>query len=339
VKAVSQNPESLLEHARSLTGRGAYAAVVELLSGVPRADLLSEPELGYHLAYAWRRTGAGPAALRLCEELDIPVRRRAAPWLIRRRLNLEAMLRYDRGETDRARTLWHDVIEHASTAEDQALVSAANNNLGVICVLQDRVDDALAAYMRALIAATRLGDRRGIAQAHQNIAILHRENAAGDEADAHFAQAAAHAGEAAMCDDVRGRVDEERALLLLGRGDIELADATARRALVTFRRIADVSGQGEAQRVLGIIALRKRNHTAARTHLEEAARAAARAHNALLEAETMEARAVLERALGNEAAADASEQAAAAGFAAMGATPWGRRIRVRTAALTTGPPA
>ncbi|HEX6747408.1 MAG TPA: tetratricopeptide repeat protein, partial [Longimicrobium sp.] len=257
---------------------------------------------------------------------------------IRRRLNLEAMLRYDRGETDRARTLWHDVIEHATAAGDQALVSAANNNLGVIFVLQDQVDDALAAYMRALIAATRLGDRRGIAQAHQNIAILHRENAAGDEADAHFAQAAAHAAEAGMCDDVRGRVDEERALLLLERGDIELADATARRALVTFRRIADVSGQGEAQRVLGIIALRRRDYVTARNHLEEAAGAAARAHNALLDAETREAHALLERARGDDAAATALEQAAADGFAAIGAAPWGRRIRVRTAALASGQP-
>jgi hypothetical protein len=133
-------------------------------------------------------------------------------------------------------------------------------------------------------------------------------------------------------------VDEERALLLLERGDVELAHATARRALAIFRRIADVSGQGEAQRVLGIIALRKRDYDAAHAHLEQAADAAARAHNALLDAETTEALAVLERVRGNARAAAALEQAAADGFAAIGATPWGRRIRVRTAALAGGQP-
>ena len=86
----------LLSRARALESEGSYADVVRLLEPVARETLLAEPELGYRLAYVWRRTGSSADALRLCTDLDLPVRRGAAEWLIRRRLNLEAMLRFDK---------------------------------------------------------------------------------------------------------------------------------------------------------------------------------------------------------------------------------------------------
>lgn len=324
--------QELLARVRAFADAGRYAEVADLLGPRPRDELIAEPELGYHLAYAWRRTGASAEALRLCEELDVPVRRTAAEWLIRRRLNLEAMLRFDHGDLPRADQLWNAVVEHASAADDQALLSAAHNNLGVIYTLQDRVDSALAAYNRALLAARQLGDRRGIAQAHQNLAILFREMSLTGEADTHFSQALRTA-RAAASDDVVGRVEEERALLLLDLRDARLAEVTAERALRILTGIGDVSGEGEALRVLGIIALRQRSTDRARSYLEGARELAERTHSALLEAETLEALAVLHVLEGSGEAAHALEEQAAVRFSAMHAEPWGRRIRARTAAL------
>ncbi|HSJ32246.1 MAG TPA: tetratricopeptide repeat protein [Longimicrobiales bacterium] len=322
----------LLSRARALESEGSYADVVRLLEPVARAELLAEPELGYRLAYAWRRTGASADALRLCTELDLPVRRGAAEWLIRRRLNLEAMLRFDHGDVAEAAALWQSVVEHASAAGDQALLSAAHNNLGIVHTLQDHMEEAVAAYNRALLAARQSGDRRGAAQAHQNLAIIFREKRMPLEADAHFRQAAQGAVSAAS-DDVRGRVEEERALLLLDLDDVRLAEATAGRALRILADISDVSGEGEAHRVLGIISLRRRDDLKAREHLSRALDLAARAHNALLEAETLEALAVLATREDSTDAAHAYREQAAEHFARMHAEPWGRRIRERTAEL------
>lgn len=330
--AGASDTPALLDTARSHAESGSFAEIVRLLEKTPREELLAEPELGYHLAYAWRRTGDTADALRLCQDIDIPARRSAAEWLIRRRLNLEAMLRFDRGEIPAADQLWSTVVEYASAANDHALLSAAHNNLGIVYTLQDRVDAALAAYNRALLAAQQRGDRRGVAQSHQNLAILLREMGRPLDADAHFGHALREARIAAS-DDVRGRVEEERALLLLDFGDVVLAEATAQRALSILTGIGDAGGEGEALRVLGIIALRKRSNESARAHLMRARELAARINNALLEAETLEALAVLENAEGSPSAARAHEEEAASQFRTMHAEPWGRRIRTRTAAL------
>lgn len=322
----------LLPDARARTQEGSYGDVVRLLEAVPRDELLAEPELGYHLAYAWRRTGASLEALRLCEELDVPVRRTAADWLIRRRLNLEAMLRFDRGDLPAAEELWNIVIEHASAADDQALLSAAHNNLGVIHTLRDRVDSALAAYNRALLAAQRLGDRRGVAQAHQNLAILFREMHLLQDADEHFGRALREA-RIASSDDVRGRVEEERALLLLDLCDVPLAEVTGQRALRILTGIDDLAGQGEALRVLGIIALRQGSMITARSHLDRGRDLAVLVHNPLLHAETLEALALLEAAQGSDDTARIHQDEATALFGAIQAQPWGQRIRARTRVL------
>jgi tetratricopeptide (TPR) repeat protein len=330
--AASPVTPELLERARALVASDDYAEVVRLLDDVAPAELYAEPELGYHLAYARRRIGRTAEALQLAEELALPVRRSAAEWLIRRRLNLEAMLRFDHGDVPAAEQLWSEVIEHASSADDQRLLAAALNNLGIVFTLQDRIDAALAVYHRALLASRRLGDRRGMAQAHQNIAIVLRELARPAEADTHFEEALLDARRAGS-EDVRGRVEEERALLMLEFGDAPLAAASARRALERLVGIADVHGQGEALRVLGIIALRRRQLDDARRELERALALALTGHNALLEAETREALAVLADLEGAAQAATTHRRQASARFAAMRAQPWGARIRRRTATL------
>lgn len=325
----------LLSRARALESGGSYAEIVRLLEGVARDALLAEPELGYRLAYAWRRTGASADALRLCTDLDVPVRRGAAEWLIRRRLNLEAMLRFDHGDVAGAAALWQAVVEHASAASDQTLLSAAHNNLGIVHTIQDHMEEAVAAYNRALLAARQSGDRRGAAQAHQNLGIIFREKRMPLDADAHFRQAAQGAL-AAASDDVRGRVEEERALLLLDLDDVRMAEATASRALRILTDISDVGGEGEAHRVLGIISLRRGDELKAREHLQRALDLAARVQNALLEAETLEALAVLATRRDAPDAAHAYREQAGERFARMHAEPWGRRIRERTAELATG---
>ena len=322
----------LLARARSLEEARDYGGVVSLLEPVDPSALTGEPELGYRLAYAWRRVGRSRDALPLVESLDPPIRRAAVEGLWRRRLSLEAMVRYDLGEVGRAEQLWEQLAAAAAEAGDHVLAAAASNNLGVVRTLQDRPEEALAAYTRALVASRGLGDRRGMAQAHQNLGILFREKRLRRESASHFRQAGEHA-RASRSDDVLGRVEEERALLFLDQEDEPMATATARRALERFESIGDRSGVGEAGRVLGIAALRRRDAGGARAALESALEAGEDAGNALLRAETLEALAVLEQAESRGSLAAGHRRNATALFDEIGALPWGRRIRARTAEL------
>lgn len=322
----------LLLRARALAESRDYAGVAALLGGVEEAALVGEPEVGYHLAYAWRRLGRTGDALRLTEALDVPIRRRAEDRLVRRHISLEAMLRYDIGQVARAERLWEEQAEVAAAAGDYVLLAAAQNNLGVVRTLQDRTEEALASYTRALLASRRLGDRRGLAQAHQNLAILFRERGLPRESDTHFRQAIEHA-RASGSEDVLGRAEEERALLFLDTGDEPLATVSARRALDRLGRIGDGAGEGEALRVLGIAALRRDDRAAARAHLGAARERAMASTGALLMAETLEALAVLELMEGRGDEADRLRGEASARFERVGAPAWGRRIRARTAEL------
>lgn len=327
---VGGSPE-LLARARTLEEARDYAGIVALLE--PAGDPhLAEPELGYRLAYAWRRVGRSRDALSLAEALEGPVRRRAEDPLARRRANLEALLRYDVGEVSRAEQLWEGLAAESTEAGDHFLAAAAFNNLGVVRTLQDRTEEALASYNRALLASRRLGDRRGLAQAHQNLAILYRELGHGSEADSRFRHAMEHA-RASGSEDVLGRAEEERALLFLDRDDEPMATLTARRALDRLAGLGDVGGAGEARRVLGIASLRRRDHAEAGRFFRAALEDAAVSGSALLRAETLEALALLEAAGGRGDRAEGHRREAADVFEAMGAAAWGRRIRSRTAAL------
>ena len=321
----------LLAQARSLEEARDYAGIVALLE--PPGDThLAEPELGYRLAYAWRRVGRSRDALALAEALEAPVRRRAEAPLARRRVSLEAMLRYDVGDVSRAEQLWERLAAESTEAADHFLAAAAFNNLGVVRTLQDRPEEALASYNRALLASRRLGDRRGLAQAHQNLAILYREKGLGSQADSHFRQAIGHA-RASGSEDVLGRAEEERALLFLDGDDEPMARLAAGRALERLGGIGDVGGAGEARRVLGIAALRRGDRAAARRFFREALDDAAGSGSALLRAETLEALALLEAVESGGDRAEGHRREASDIFEAMGAAAWGRRIRSRTAAL------
>lgn len=326
----------LLAHVRALEVERDFAGMVRLLEPVRPEELIAEPELGYHLAYAWRHLGRVSDALDLAAALELPVRRRAEPRLARRLLSLAAMLRYDRGDLAEAQRLWEELATVAEEAADHELATAARNNLGVVFTLRDRPGDALGHYNRALLASQRRGDRRALAQAHHNLAILFRELGATMEAEAHFQDAVTHA-RASGSDDILAGTEGERALLLLETGDERMALLTAERGLRRFTGLGDPSGEGEALRVLGIIALRQRDLDTAATRLEQALARARAVGHPLLEAETLEALALLGELERDAAALETRRSEAAALFQKMEASAWGGRVRRRTAALAGVP--
>lgn len=323
---------ALLARARALEAEGAFPALVRLLEHGSEDDLHAEPELGYLLAYGLRRIGEGGRALPIARALEAPVRRRGDGRLERRLLNLHAMLLFDAGDVGAARRLWEQLAERAEEVSADDSAAMAYSNLGVADTLQGRLDQALAQHTRALTAYTRLGDLRGAALAHQNLAIAYRELGFHPDAERHFAAALQLAGRTAS-EDITGRAEEERAVLLLLQGDVGMATAMAGRARERLLRSGDRPGEGEALRVLGLCALRQRRPEHA-AELLEAALARARESGALLlEAETLVALASVEDARGRPDAVARLQREAGVLFSRMGAQGWGDQVRSRVAAL------
>lgn len=314
----------LLREARERYEARDYAATARLIEQADAARRLSQPELGFLLAASWRQLGRPDEALALARELTDPCLRRGTPRLALRRLNLEAMLRFEAGAVADAEALWLRLHGSASADEDAEYVAHASNNLGVVYTLQTRMDDALASYERALVAYQRLGERVGLGQAHQNLGITHRESARPDHADEHFESARYHAT-AAGDERLLGRVEAERSLLLARRGDQRLADATVGRARSRLQLVGDRVGIGEAWRAAGLVALATGRPDEAIEPLGLALEIARATGHALLEAETLLGLAVARRATGAAGGDDAHADATAL-FERIGAMQWCRAM-------------
>jgi len=328
VRTTGEERADLLAQARERWAARDPHAVVALLAPLALEELVAEPELGFLLATALRRTGNGERAFELVLPLKSACDRRGRDALWRRRLNLEAALQLERGATAAAEVAWATLIDAAVASADSEMLAHGSNNLGVVCTLQARWEEALSHFGRALAACYRAGDRRGLAQAHQNIAISYRELGFWREADAHF-ESALETALADGSDDVVGRAEEERGFLFLLRGDHRLAAATTARAIERFGRTGDRAGVGEASRVLGLVALANGRIADARALLHRALDAARESAGPLLEAESELALAILEDGAGETRAATEHQATAERLFTTIGAAPWGERMRAR----------
>ncbi|MGH7444873.1 MAG: tetratricopeptide repeat protein [Longimicrobiales bacterium] len=316
---------ALLERARALNRERRYPALAVLLESVAPDVRLREPELGLLLADVSRRLGRTQDALELATAVEAPLRRGGHDRLLRSRHNLVGMLLFERGEIAAAERMWLALLEDAQSGSDAEWIARATQNLGVVYTLTDRAQEAMTCHARAIAAYQRLGHRRGLAQAHQNLAIAYRDAGFGAQAEQHFHEAASHARADGSADEL-ARVEQERALLILLSGDVALARTTAGNAMARFTRLGDPAGQAEVHRVLGLTALRAGDADGARAALHRALGAGG---NRLLAAEVHVALSALERALGNASAADTLDAEAEASFAALGAHAWGQRERVR----------
>src|SRR5688572_2541426 len=148
-----------------------YRGLAALLEAQDAATIAASAQLAFWLADAWRRLGRGADALGVLRAAAHEFGRLGNDPLERHRLNLEGMLRFDAGDVARAEENWRELLALASAAHDDDFVARANNNLGVIYTLHGRAEEAIACYERALAAYRRVGRRRGLAQAHQNLGI------------------------------------------------------------------------------------------------------------------------------------------------------------------------
>ncbi|HEU5210993.1 MAG TPA: tetratricopeptide repeat protein [Longimicrobiales bacterium] len=328
------NDDALLARARALNQARDYPALAELLESAEVDVHSADPELPLLLADVWRRLGRADASFALAGSLRGRLRHDGHDRLLRHQQNLVGMLLFERGEIDGAERTWLALLDDAHRADDSEWVARATQNLGVVYTLTDRAQEAMTCHTRAIAAYQRLGHRRGLAQAHQNLAIAYRDAGFVAQSEQHFREAAIHARTDGSQDEL-ARVEQERALLILLSGDVAHARSTARNALGTFNRLGDPNGAAEAWRVLGLADLAEADYDGARAALTQALEPGG---NLLLRAEVHAALAELERQLGRHSEAEASAAEAAHAFAELGASGWGEREhrRIRQIIETAG---
>lgn len=239
------------------------------------------------------------AALRAQAELRTGRPREARIWLSevlrsaersgdrpsrRSMLNLRGVAELELGELEEAEQTFATVLELARLDDDPLLTARALNNLGSAADMRDRFDDAIAMYEGAIPTYQRLGDARGLAETHHNLAISFRHCGRLHDAEDHERQAIGYAS------DVRNAVLESLARLGLGeialaRGDAQLAEAMARHAAKRFVASNDPLREADALRVLAAACLAQHKLGAAAEALQRGCQLAASNGARLLEAE------------------------------------------------------
>lgn len=243
-----------------------------------------------------------------------------------RAVNLLGAVAFERGELDEASDRFEMARSLARQLGDTLFEAHAANNLASVAHLRGDAPLALSLYRVALLAYQRLGDRRGTTQTYHNLGLTFRELGAWADADEATVQAVRHArmveDEALAAIAVTGRAE-----LYVARGALDVATRELERASELAIDAGDTIEVAEIGRVRAVVALLRNQPTVA---LDEAQRAGSTAEehgSALLAAECAATEAVALRRLERNAEAELRRDAAAAGFARLGAVAHAARLR------------
>ena len=237
-------------------------------------------------AEALMRSGA-PQRARECLREAVPALTHSANRAAHRTaLNLLGAANFAMGYLDEAQAAWDRALELAQQANDTVLVAHATNNLGAIASLRGEWHSALSMYQLAVPVYQRLGDMRGLAQTYHNLAIVHRDLGDYASGDEHEVRAIQFAQQAGA-ERLVLMARVGRAELALRRADHELALVGALAAGRTSAANGDQETQADAWRCAGEASTALGLHGDARRLLDEAIALAHNAGQALIEAEAL----------------------------------------------------
>jgi tetratricopeptide (TPR) repeat protein len=284
--------EGSLAAARALAKSGAWRELSDLIEPLTGDPVSLSGELIVLYAEALARVGSDRQA---CEWLT-----RSEPTLLatgdhywhRHALNLRGVALFGLGRLDDATQAISRALELANQADDLLLLARAANNLGAIANLQGRQEAALSCYRLSIPVYQRLGNCRGIAETHHNMAITFRDLGDLEHADEAERLAGEYAADgvapriAVMCRIGRGEI-------ALRRDDPRLAEMTARTALAELKDLDDPINEADASRLLGAALGAQHRCTEALDALSHALSLARERGHVLTEAESLRDRAMV----------------------------------------------
>jgi tetratricopeptide (TPR) repeat protein len=309
--------DDVLADARAAGSAGRWPDAHARLA-VNAAHLGSEPAFALASAEAALRVGQPSEARRWATAAAQAPARFLSPTGRAQAANFAGAASLALGDLDAAERHFAEALELAHGAEFDLGAARALNNLAIVADIRGRRDDALSLYESALPLYQRLGHGAGLAGAFHNMALALRHLRRLEQADACEQRAAEHAREAGEARVVEAaRVG--RAEILLLQGDPLLAEAAASRAAGALGALGQHAHEADALRVVGVARLRRGEPASALPASDHAVALARDAHDRLILAECLLARALVRQALADQAGARADGTEAAALFEALGA--------------------
>jgi tetratricopeptide (TPR) repeat protein len=303
--------------ARALAKSEAWRELSESIQSITADPSILSGELILLYAEALARVGSDREASEWLARSEPVLLASGDHYTHRHALNLLGVTLFNTGRLDGATQAVSRALDLANQADDVLLFARAANNMGAIANLQGRHEAALSYYRLSVPAYQRLGNCRGIAETHHNMAITFRDQGELDHADEEERMAGEYAAGGVsprvliMCRIGRGEI-------ALRRGDPRLAEMTAKNALVELNDMDDPINQADASRLLGTALGAQSRYVAA---LDGFARALSIAHargHALTEAETLRDRATVHAQSGARDLAVADARRAIGLFEALG---------------------
>ena len=233
-------------------------------------------------------------------------------------VNLLGAARFAVGALDEAQAAWDRALELGQEANDALLVARATNNLGAIASLRGAWHSALYLYQLAVPVYQRLGDMHRLAETFHNLAIVYRDLGDLAPADEHEQRAIQFAQQAGA-ERLVQMARAGRAELALRRGDYPLAEVTAIAAVRASAAIGDRGTQADASRCAGEACTALGRLHEARTLLDDALALADGAGEALMHAEALLASARLSHLAEDRERARDEAVRASDGFRRLGA--------------------
>jgi tetratricopeptide (TPR) repeat protein len=286
----------------------------------PRASLCAQDGVSALLyAEALMRSGEERKALGWLRDTEPRLDAIGERGAQRRAINMIGAASLALGELDDASAAFGRALDLATQADDFLVLARATNNLGAIENLRGDHEHALWHYRLALPTFQRLGQRRGLAASYHNLAITFRDLGQLEEADEHERKAIDHAVDAG---ELRlGAMGRiGRAEIALRRGDAVLAETTARMALEQFAELGDAQNEADAHRLIGAACSAQRRYDAALEEIEQSLDIVRAREYALGEAESLRDRVEVWMGLGQVTSALEDARAALAIFERLGAT-------------------
>ena len=283
--------EALLGRSEALRAEGEWGQLYALLEeSCPEPE--HSAELPLLMAEAELRTGRVQHARDRLRELVQPYEQMGDGPRLRRVMNMLGVAELESGDVPAADASLQRALELASAADDHLVVARVTNNLGALANLRGQRERALSLYRLAVPAFQRLGSDLGLAETYHNLAITHRDLGQLDQADRCQRRAIDHARGAGNARMV-AMAHVGRAELSLRRGEAAVAEAGARLGAEQYAGIPDALGEADALRLAGEARTALGRLAAAADALDRALELARDHGSALLEAESLEARARL----------------------------------------------
>jgi len=270
--------------ARRLTNAAEWSRLADLCADDDEA--LKSPALAYARAEALYHTGRMRELASYAERYAVSARTEGDVLGEMRALNVGGIAAFELGEVARASQAFDRLMGLAEGERHHDMLARAANNLGAIANLRGHHHEALGYYRLAVLLYQRLGQKRGLAQTHHNIGVSHRD--LGDfEAAADALDRSADIGREIEYPTVVGMSLTSRAETELARGDHDLAETLATKALELATAAEDPISRGDALRVRGCALIGLDRRAEGRADLETALEIARETGNTLLQAEVL----------------------------------------------------